>query len=155
NIHDLVRVTGFFNATPIIEFLNKGALFANITGEKLSEYHVTRSMQTALRNLDLSLTAYSLVPCWDDDQPYYGLFVERGDFVDSEQALRLAEELDRQLGAINMEYASKRDSLRLGAIRVALLHTGAWQTWDRQRLARTGGSIEQYKHPCLITDPHF
>lgn len=155
NIHDLVRVTGFFNATPIIEFLNKGALFANITGEKLSEYHVTRSMQTALRDLDLSLTAYSLVPCWDDEQPYYGLFVERGDFVDREQAARLAEELDRQLSTINMEYASKRDSLRLGAIRVALLHTGAWHTWDRQRLARTGGSIEQYKHPCLITEPHF
>jgi hypothetical protein len=155
NIHDLVRVTGFFNRTPVVEFLNKGAHFANITGEKLSEYHVTRTMMEALRDLDMSLTAYSLVPCWDDEQPYYGLFVERGDFLDRDQALHLAGELDRRLGTINMEYASKRDSRRLGPIRVDLIPTGAWHEWDRQRLVRTGGNMEQYKHPCLITEPHF
>jgi hypothetical protein len=155
NIHDLVRVTGFYNRTPIVEFLNKGALFANITGEKLSEYHVTRSMTDALRDLDMSLTGYSLVPCWDDEQPYYGLFVERGDFRDRNQALHLASELDRRLGDINMEYASKRGSQRLGPVRVDLIRTGAWQEWDRQRLLQTGGNVDQYKHPCLITDPHF
>jgi hypothetical protein len=155
NIHDLVRVTGFHNQTPVLEFLNKGAHFANITGEKLSEYHVTRTMEETLREMDLSLTAYSLVPCWDDEQPYYGLFVERGDFSDREHARRLATALDRRLGAINMEYASKRESHRLGPIRVALTPTGAWQHWDRQRWLRTGGNLEQYKHPCLITDPHF
>jgi hypothetical protein len=155
NIHDLVRVTGFHNRTPILEFLNKGALFANITGEKLSEYHVTQAMQETLRDLNLSLSAYSLVPCWDDEQPYYGLFVERGDFTDRQQGLRLAEDLDRGLARINIEYASKRDSQRLGPIRLELVATGAWQEWDKQRLARTGGNLEQYKHPCLITDPHF
>src|SRR5262249_29955161 len=136
NIHDLVRVTGFLNQTPIVEFLNKGALFANITGEKLSEYHVTRSMEEALRTLDISLTAYSLVPCWNDEQPYYGLFIERSDFADRGQAMRLAEVLDQGLSAVNMEYASKRDSRRLGPIRVALMHPGAWHEWDRQRLLR-------------------
>src|SRR5262249_9540927 len=155
NIHDLVRVTGFFNQTPVVEFLNKGAHFANITGEKLSEYHVSRTMSEALRQLDMSLTAYSLVPCWDDEQPYYGLFVERGDFHSRQQALHLASELDQRLSAMNMEYASKRGSRRLGPIRVDLIPTGAWQEWDRRRLQRTGGNLEQYKHPCLVTEPHF
>ena len=40
-------------------------------------------------------------------------------------------------------------------IRVQWLPEGTWKTWDRQRLARTGGTAEQYKHPCLITDPQF
>ncbi len=44
DIHDVVRVTGFHNRTPLVEFLSKGAHFANVTGEKLSEYHVTRAM---------------------------------------------------------------------------------------------------------------
>ena len=26
---------------------------------------------------------------------------------------------------------------------------------DRQRQSRNGGTMEQYKHPCLITEPHF
>src|SRR6202030_1542603 len=55
-IHDLVRVTGFYNKTPLVEFLSKGALFSNLTGEKISEHHVTQSMAVVLRDLDLSVT---------------------------------------------------------------------------------------------------
>src|SRR5205814_6861126 len=63
--------------TPLIEFLSKGAHFANLTGEKLSEYHVTQAMQEAQRELNVALTAYSLAPCWpaedtDDFTPCYG-----------------------------------------------------------------------------------
>jgi hypothetical protein len=54
-----------------------------------------------------------------------------------------------------VEYAAKRESNRLGALRLEMLPTGAWQKWDRERLARTGGSLEQYKHPCLISDLKF
>ena len=36
-----------------------------------------------------------------------------------------------------------------------LLPPGTWQRWDRERLARTGGPAEQYKHPCLIGDLNF
>jgi hypothetical protein len=155
DIHDVVRVTGFYNRTPLIEFLSKGANVANITGEKLSEYHVTHAMVRALRELDLTLGVYSLAPCWDDELPYYGLFVEDGDAVDAESGPRLAERLDALMKETNIEYASKRDSLRLGPVRLEALPPGAWRAWDRERLKRTGGTLEQYKHPCLIPDPQF
>jgi hypothetical protein len=152
HISDLVRVTGFYNRTPLVEFLSKGSHFANITGEKLSEYHVTQAMDQVLRDLNLTLTAYSLAPCWNEELPYYGLLVERGDLPNREQGARLAEKLDDRLGQLNIEYASKRASARLGGVRLELLPSGAWQEWDRKRLARTGGTLEQYKHPCLIPD---
>jgi len=166
HIHDLVRVAGFHNNTPLIEFLSKGAHFANMTGEKLSEYHVTQSMAEVLRELDLTLTAYSLVPCWpadeaatatgkDFDQPHYGLFIEQGDVPDPSVGHRLAERLDARLRQVNMEYESKRESQRLGAVRLELVRSGFWSQWDRARLQRTGGTLEQYKHPCLIADPDF
>ena len=44
----MVRVAGFHNRTPLIEFLSKGAYFANMTGEKLSEYQVTQAMVAVL-----------------------------------------------------------------------------------------------------------
>jgi hypothetical protein len=155
HISDVVRVTGFHNRTPLVEFLSKGAHFANLTGEKLSEYHVAGAMRDVLASLNMNLTAYSLAPCWNDEMPYYGLFVERTDLVSREQGLRLAETLDRRLMAVNIEYASKRESLRLGTIRLQLLANRSWQQWDRQRLQHTGGTLEQYKHPCLIADPKF
>ncbi|HMF18900.1 MAG TPA: GH3 auxin-responsive promoter family protein, partial [Gemmataceae bacterium] len=154
NIYDVVRVTGFHNQTPLIEFLSKGSHIANITGEKVSEYHVSGAMADVLRSLNLALSTYSLAPCWDDEQPYYGLFVERGD-LNREQGVLLTEALERRLAEINVEYASKRDSRRLGPIRLELLPPGTWLHWDRQRLKKSGGTLEQYKHPCLIADPKF
>jgi hypothetical protein len=155
HISDLVRVTGFYNKTPLVEFLSKGAHFANLTGEKLSEYHVTQAMQGILQDFNLSLTAYTVAPCWDDELPYYGLFIERGDLAGLEEGTKLAERLDRRLKELNIEYASKRDSLRLGTLRLQPLPSGTWSRWDQARLAQTGGTCEQYKHPCLVADPGF
>ena len=106
-----MRVTGFYNGTPLIEFLNKGSHFASITGEKLSEHQVARGMADVLRELDLSLTAYTVAPCWHDEAPYYGLFVEEHDLTGREQGVRLAELLDRRLMELNVEYAAKMDAL--------------------------------------------
>ncbi len=155
NIYDLVRVTGFHHRTPLVEFLNKGAHFANLTGEKVSEFQVAVAVQEALRQLDVTVTAYSLAPCWDDETPYYGLFVERGDLRDLEQGRAFADAVDCHLRKLNIEYDAKRASQRLGGVRAALLPPGAWQAWDRQRLDRTGGTAEQYKHPVLIPDHAF
>jgi hypothetical protein len=166
HIHDLVRVVGFHNGTPRIEFLSKGAHFANLTGEKLSEHHVTEAMADVLRELDMTLTAYGLAPCWPNtetangngaefDQPYYGLFVEQGDLPDAALGPRLAEHLDTRLRQLNIEYDSKRASQRLGPVRLELVRSGFWLQWDRQRLLQTGGALEQYKHPCLINDLQF
>lgn len=157
NIHDVVRVIGFRNKTPILEFLSKGSLFANITGEKLSEYHVTQSMVRVLPELDLNLSVYSLAPCWpdsEDEQPYYGLFVEQNDLPAS-AGQRLAARLDEELCRANIEYEAKRSSGRLGAVRPVWVRPGFWAKWDRERLLRTGGALEQYKHPCLIGDHAF
>src|SRR5262249_10138494 len=143
------------NRTPLVEFLSKGAHFSSLTGEKLSEYQVTRAVEQVTQELGTSLTTYSLAPCWDDEVPYYGLFVERSDLANFDQARRLAEGVDERLARLNSEYACKRETRRLAAVRLALLPTGAWQRWDLELLARTGGSAEQYKHPCLIPDLGF
>jgi hypothetical protein len=155
HISDVVRVTGLYNRTPLLEFLSKGAHFANLTGEKLSEYHVTRSMKNALHRLQLSVCAYVLAPCWNEEQPYYGLFVESSDLQDEGVGRSLAAILDVQLSELNMEYASKRQSARLGPVRLEILPPGTWLVWDHKRLGLMGGPLEQYKRPCLIGDTSF
>lgn len=155
DIHDVVRCTGFFNKTPMLQFLNKGSYFSNLTGEKISEYQITGSMAEILRELDHTLNIYSIAPVWSDEQPFYGLFVEAGDVPGTDVANRLASLLETKLRKINIEYDSKRESLRLGPIKPFILKPGTWQTWDRERLKKTGGTLEQYKHPCLINDLEF
>ena len=155
HISDLVRVTGFFHQTPLIEFLGKGSRFANLTGEKLSEHHVTQAVDRVTASVGQPLAAYALAPCWDDVQPYYGLFLEEPDAADAARLRRFLTALDLALGEQNVEYEAKRTSGRLGPVRALLVPAGFWHQWDRERVARTGGSPEQYKHPCLIGDVEF
>jgi hypothetical protein len=155
NIHDLVRITGFHNRTPLVEFLSKGSHIASITGEKLSEHQVAQAMSDVLNELDQTVNAYSLAPCWDDQLPYYSLFLEEADVPLNGHAQQIVGLLDQHLCRKNEEYAAKRTSGRLGPTRLEILPKGTWHHWDRHRLARTGGSLEQYKHPCLIADPKF
>lgn len=155
HISDLVRVTGFYGRTPEVEFLGKGHRFANLTGEKLSEYHVTRAADAAASRTGQPLTAYTVAPVWDDARPYYAVFVEEPDAADEARLRRFLGELDRALGEENVEYAAKREGGRLGPVRAAVIPAGAWAAWDRERLATTGGSAEQYKHPCLAGDLGF
>ncbi|HEX4592207.1 MAG TPA: GH3 auxin-responsive promoter family protein, partial [Gemmataceae bacterium] len=65
HIHDLVRVTGFHGRTPLLEFLGKGQRFASLTGEKLSEYQVTRALADVTARLGLPLPVYTVAPVWD------------------------------------------------------------------------------------------
>lgn len=151
NIRDVVRCTGYLQATPLLEFLNKGSGISNITGEKLTEHQVAACMSRALSEVALNIGTWSLAPCWHDRQPYYGLFVE-GNASPLEP---LGVSLDQLLREHNIEYAAKRDSDRLGPIRVCSLPPGTWYKWDLERLSHSGGSAEQYKHPCLIPDLAF
>lgn len=155
HISDLIRVTGFFHNAPLIEFLGKGSRFANMTGEKLSEHHVTQAVDRLVQTIPQPLTAYAVAPCWDEVQPYYALFLEEQDALNPALLKRFVTALDLALGENNIEYEAKRTSGRLGALRVHLLPTGTWAQWDRDRVTKTGGSPEQYKHPCLIGDVNF
>jgi hypothetical protein len=148
HIHDVVRCTGRHHATPLLGFLNKGSGISNITGEKLTEHQVVAAMSAALAASGRTLSAFSLAPLWNNQQPYYGLLIESTDG----DAQGLAATLDQELQRANCEYATKRQTDRLGPVRIRPLPVGTWNAWRESRLAKTGGSMEQYKHPCLLPD---
>ncbi len=152
HICDLVRVTGFSEKTPMIEFLGKGNRFANLTGEKISEYQVCRTFDQVITGSGLSISIYSLAPCWHEEQSYYTIYLEQKDVSSIEKLKLFLRGFDQQLQLENVEYAAKRESKRLGPLQAGIVADGFWQQWDRQRLANTGGSPEQYKHPCLLGD---
>ena len=148
HISDLVRVTGFVGRTPLVEFLGKGHRFSNLTGEKLSEHHVTQAMERAATASGYHPAAYGVAPVWDDARPFYAVFVEEPDATDAVPPFlaRFDAELQKQ----NTEYEAKRQGNRLGPLRAAVVPAGSWAAWDAERLAKSGGSPEQYKRPALV-----
>jgi hypothetical protein len=150
-IHDLVLCVGFEGKAPLLEFLNKGAHFSSLTGEKLSEYQVVAAVNAAQRELAMPLKSFLVLPAWGDP-PHYHLLVEDPDVPDDLALDRLAAEVEVQLRRVNLEYENKRETLRLGAIRPFRIPAGSWADFQRRRLSRSGGTVEQYKQPCLLSD---
>src|SRR4029453_4946886 len=58
DINDVVRVTGFYNQTPLIEFVRKGRDVTSITGEKLHVNQVIQAMEQAQSAANLALQHY-------------------------------------------------------------------------------------------------
>ena len=153
HISDLVRVTGFVGRTPLVEFLGKGQRFSNLTGEKVSEHHVTQAMERSAVASGFHPTAYGVAPVWDDARPFYAVFLEESDATEAVGAFLKA--FDAELQKQNTEYEAKRKGGRLGMLKGAVIPAGRWAAWDAERQAKSGGSPEQYKRPALIGELTF
>ena len=151
HIHDLVECVGFEGKAPLLVFLNKGAHFSSLTGEKLSEFQVVHAVGAAQREIGLRLTSFLLLPTWGDP-PRYNLLVEEGEVEPGPAADRFAGAVEAALSRENLEYENRRTTQRLGPLRVRRIARGGWIDFQRRRLARNGGTVEQYKQPCLLAD---
>lgn len=153
DICDVVRCTGFLGTTPVLRFLHKGAHISNLTGEKISESQVVESVQAALAAERLRISYFTVTPCWGEP-PVYRLVIEARDLPSGMDGSRLAAAVDHRLQEMNCEYQEKRMTGRLAPLQIAKLQDESWQRFALQRQSHLGGSVEQYKHPCLLADMH-
>ncbi|MCA9021535.1 MAG: GH3 auxin-responsive promoter family protein, partial [Planctomycetaceae bacterium] len=109
HICDVVRCTGFYQATPLLEFLHKGAHISNLTGEKITESQVVDSVRQAVQSTSLEIGQYSLIPKWDEP-PHYQLVIEEPAELPAAQLPVLLKEIDTLLQQTNCEYEEKRQS---------------------------------------------
>lgn len=149
SIMDLVRVTGTFGQTPIVEFLSKGQRICSIAGEKLTENQVVLAARAIEQQTNGRLGDFALCPCWAT-LPGYTLYVDRQCDIPADL---LASRFDEQLCHISIEYASKRKTLRLAALQVRRLPAGFLADLDKQAIRRSQGRTEQFKHRFLYTTP--
>lgn len=153
DIGDLVRVHGRYNEAPVLEFLNKGAHVASLAGEKLTEQQAILAMKAGSTALGLAVDTFVLAPRWDSP-PYYVLHVEPpGGVLSGLWPGELARRLDQELCGVNIEYASKRRSGRLGPVRVNVLPCGFLSALDERIRRRHRAGNEQYKHQYLYVAP--
>ncbi len=149
DICDVVRCVGFEGTTPIVRFLHKGAHISSITGEKLAESQVVEGVRTVLSEFGHRVRYYTLIPAWGDP-PGYRLLLEEQDVPSSENVERFERRLDKRLRELNCEYDEKRGTGRLERLSVLPMKNGSWASFAANRQQKLGGSIEQYKHPCLL-----
>ena len=150
-MHDIVRVTGRLNQTPILEFLQKGKGVTSITGEKLYEAQVLDAVTTALA--DRGIEADFFIMLGDQESAGYTLYVES---APADTDPDLTADIETRLRTINIEYDAKRASERLAPLKVCWLRDGAGAAYRADRVA--GGQRDaqfkylhlQYAHDCAF-----
>lgn len=153
NIDDVIKVDGYFNKTPLIEFVQKGHNAVSLTGEKVYEAHVIEAFNAALDKIKFTVAFLCASIQWEDT-PRYIFLVEFNDGPSGSVKETLLKSIEEGLCAQNVEYAEKRHSQLLAPPILKVVKKG---DFERYRLKRvTGGSHDgQFKLPELIADFNF
>ena len=147
NMNDLVRVTGFFHRTPLIEFVRKGKDVVSITGEKLHVGQFIQAVEKAQLSVGLKVAYYRAVG--NVEASRYDLQLELvQEHVSDQLVITLVRAIDNELAKLNIEYEQKRHSGRLHAPHVHVMSSG-WSTRRLQtKMAQTIRDI-QFKDTLL------
>ena len=153
NIDDVVKVTGFFNSTPVIEFKQKGSMVSSVTGEKIYELQVNSAVNKAAEASGANLQFFSAFVEWSAI-PRYVFLVELINDLSKETKIQLLKNIETELTKLNMEYETKRRSQRLDHPVLKIVPRGAFEEYRSKRVA--GGSHDgQFKLPNLTNDMNF
>ena len=146
DINDVVKVAGFYNKTPVIEFLRKGRDVTSLTGEKVHVNQIMGAMEEARRAAGVALLYYKAIA--DEERARYGFMIELdGALPDNALLALFLDVLDRRLGELNIEYAQKRKSKRLGP---PYLHIKPPGWFNKHRLSGDGAVRDsQFKASLL------
>ena len=147
----MVRVAGFYNRTPLIEFVRKGRDVTNITGEKLHVNQLIHAMTQAQTLGGIGVRHYRAFA--DVAQSRYAFMIEFNGTSPNEHALKqLLAAIDANLSTLNIEYAQKRQSLRLKPPVLYVMRSGWFERKAKAASERSSRDI-QFKAQLLSTTP--
>jgi hypothetical protein len=150
DMEDIVRVTGFADATPIIEFVSKRGRRVSISNERITEEDVTRAMERASERCGCWLPEFLLVPCSDRR---YRLVLDGASVAGGEERLQvLGEEMEAQLRLVAMGYDFEREDALLDPVEVVVTEPGVLRGWLARRQERGALPNAQVKPNHLATE---
>lgn len=144
HINDVIKVVGLHHNCPLIEFQYKGGNISSFTGEKLTELQVTDAMRSALRQHQLDCRYFTVLPEFRPN-PHYKLMFEpeKNDGAEA-QLHQLLQSFESELCRLNIEYQTKRESLRLDPPELVLIKPGSYEQL-RKRMSAEGVPDAQIK----------
>lgn len=153
NIDDIVRVDGFFNKTPLIEFVQKGLCASSLAGEKLYESHIIEAVNQAVEKNGIVARFFSSSIQFDNPARYIFLMEFNGD-VPRDKKRSLLEDIETGLYRQNAEYKEKRLQQLLGPPILKVVKRGDFEKYRAKKI-NEGAHDSQFKVPELNPDMDF
>ncbi len=151
DVSDLIEVGPKYMGTPTIHMVQKVNGIVSITGEKLQENQFMMSVQNAEKDLQIS-TKFSIAFADVERSTYHFYFEFSDQNTSQEEAEHFASVVDEHLKKMNIEYESKRDSLRLKQPITHRLRRNAFDQFKQASIADGTGRDGQFKVNLLLQD---
>ncbi len=154
NIDDIIRVDGFFNKTPVIEFVQKGTGASSLAGEKLYESQVNDALNSSLGRLNMIVDFFCAVADRDKEPRYFFLVEFAEDPLAPEIKKRFLRTFEEELRRHNREYDFTRNARLLGSPVLKVVKKGGFESYRLKRVSE-GAHEGQFKVPELTQDRSF
>lgn len=149
NMNDLVEAGPKFKGTPTIHMVQKVNGIVSITGEKLYEKQFVDAVHMAEAETGMKVNFF--IGFANPEESNYDFYYEFEDKVRRRKAAEFTEIVDKHLKEINIEYESKRDSLRLHMPATHVLRRNAYDLFKKMNLEK-GAKDGQFKLVLLLQD---
>ncbi|MFH1594624.1 MAG: GH3 auxin-responsive promoter family protein [Candidatus Omnitrophota bacterium] len=153
DIGDIIRINGFFNKTPIVEFVQRGQSVTNLAGEKLYGSQVNEAVNRALDKHKLLIQFYSASIQWGDI-PRYIFLIEFNSNPPSHTKESLLVSIEEELCQQNIMYEDKRRACLLAPPILKVVKKGGFEKYRAKKVSE-GANDSQFKVPELIPDLNF
>lgn len=148
-IEDVVRITGFYNKTPKMEFLYRNNLAMNIANEKTTTQMVDWATEKLAEQFGITFKGYSYYGDTDADPVRYVLMVEPETEISKDSLPEMEKALDELLNESNEKYFKYRRWGMLGDPKICVLKKGTYNDY-REMLKKQGRVLNQIKPVTVI-----
>lgn len=148
---DVIKVVGFYNNCPEVEFMYRKNQVLNMVAEKTNEEHLTDSIRQTMKKLNINLVDYTTDPDNSITPGRYIFYFEFKNKVTKNQINLLENTLDKELRKSNLAYDRARNNNKLGRVKVVTLLPNTFNL-VKESLFKKGISKNQIKIPRVISN---
>ncbi len=149
-ILDVIKVTGYYNQSPMITFCYRLNQIANISGEKISSLAFDEMIANLSEDTGDLYIGYSIYADRSTSPGHYKLFLELNEDISNEKKALYAQLFEKYLCKGNVSVEPLIKSGALGHPQVKFLRKGTYDEY-REILRKRGANLNQVK-PLKVID---
>jgi len=151
-IYDVIRVTGFYNQAPLIQFIYRKNQMVSIGGEKTNGEMVQWAIEEFTKRTGVGVSDYSVYADTSTTPGHYTMFVEPERPVPFDRHEECRETLERLLGQANPSLGDKMRTRLIGPLTLYFVQQETYQLY-RDIMVSKGRSANQLKPVRVIDTP--
>ena len=151
-LHDVVRITSYYNETPMIRFVYRENQLISIAGEKTNEEDLRWSIEQFYLETKIHVSDYSIWADRTSSPGHYVLLIEPAAVVPKERIGYCRDVLEEKLIQANPAYGEMVRTLVLGKLEVVFLQQQTYQLYRDMQILK-GASPNQLKPVRIIDTP--